>query len=215
MKQLVFTVLMLLHVSLCISQPNDYRKLLWQFDMLYNQPFPSLELEDEKGNFIKTDSLKGKTLYVDFWFTQCPPCVKEIPYAENLKKFFAADTNIVFVNICIESIERKDAWKQMVRDKGISGINLFYARNRPQKVNLLRQYKVDDFPKYMLVNSEMKIIGHNGPWPSEKGLVQWCIYAATKNVKLSDAFMQWRRNEKEVREFYNKYSSWNSAQTEK
>ncbi len=201
MKKCVFLVLLLFKTLLTLSQPPSDRYLLYQFDKLYNQPFPQFELENEKGDSISTVSLKGKTLYVDFWFTQCPPCIKELPYADSLKKFFAADANIVFVNICIENVERKDAWKKMVKDKKIGGVNLFYARNKPQKVNLLRQYRVEDFPTYMIINNDFKILGHNAPAPSDKGLVQWCIYQATKNVKLSDAFMQWRRNGKGVQEF--------------
>ena len=201
MKGTFFLAVVLFKTILVFGQNNNDTYLLYQFDKLLNQPFPQLALEDEKGDSINTASLKGKTLYVDFWFTQCPPCLKQIPYSESLKRFFAADTNIVFVNICIENVERKEAWKQMVEDKGIGGVNLFYARNKPQKVNLLRQYKVEDFPTYMIVNSELKVIGHNGPAPSDKGLVQWCIYQATKNIKLSDSFLLWRRNSKEVQEF--------------
>jgi thiol-disulfide isomerase/thioredoxin len=157
------------------------------FDRFFNNTFPVLELETEDSTRINTASLAGKTIYVDCWFTTCPPCIKEIPYSFALQQYFAADTNIVFLNICIENIERKQAWKEIIKAKRLTGVNVFYARNSPQKVNLLRQLGIDDFPTYLLVNKG-KIVGHNAPAPSEKGFVQWAIYQARNNIKLSDAY---------------------------
>src|SRR3954463_15275192 len=107
------------------------------FDLLNNKTFAQLELEDTSGHIFNTALLTGKTIYVDFWFTSCPPCIKEIPYSIALQQFFAPDTNIVFLNICIDNIERKQDWKRMIHDKEMRGIHLFYVRNRPQKINLL------------------------------------------------------------------------------
>lgn len=206
MKKAFFITLFVLNVCFSFAQKAN-NELLTQFDVLNNKPFPAFDLENEKGDTFNTASLKGKTLYIDFWFTQCPPCLKEIPYAKALRSFFAADTNIVFVNICIEPVERKQAWKDMIKEKEIGGINLFYAKNRPQKVNLLREYKVLDYPTYMLVNSEMVIIGHNAPRPSDKGLAQWAIYQGTKNMKVSDAYKQFIKNSEEVKEYISRNST--------
>lgn len=159
------------------------------FDVLNNMPFKQLQLQDTSGRVYNTAALYGKTIYVDFWFTSCSPCLKEIPYSQSLQQFFAADTNIVFLNICIDNIERKSAWKQMIHDKQMRGIHLFYERNRPQKINLLREYELT-FPAYMLVNKEMKIIGYNAPRPSEEGWVEWAIAQAKENNFLSKAYIE-------------------------
>jgi len=104
-----------------------------------------------------------------------------------LQHFFAADTNIVFLNICIENRERIDAWRQLIQNKNIGGINVFYARNQPQRVTLLRRLGVNDYPTYVLVNN-LIIIGANAPRPSNKGFVHWAIYAAGKNRSLANAY---------------------------
>jgi thiol-disulfide isomerase/thioredoxin len=154
------------------------------FDLLNNQPFAELQLEDTSGEIHNTISLIGKTLYVDFWFTTCPPCIKQIPFSKTLHKYFEKDTNVVFLNICIDNIERKQDWKQMIKENGMPGIHLFYARNRPQKINLLKAYKIS-FPTYLLVNKQMKVTGYNAPRPSEEGLVHWVITKATEGLFLS------------------------------
>ena len=141
--------------------------------------FEELQLEDSRGKIFNTSSLLGKVVYVDFWFTACAPCIHEIPYSQALQRFFAKDTNVVFLNICIESLSRKPVWKQMIQDKKMAGIHLFYARNRPQKVNLLRQYDIK-FPAYIMVDKTMKVISYDMPRPSETGWVYWLINQATK-----------------------------------
>jgi thiol-disulfide isomerase/thioredoxin len=183
---------------------NEERLLMQKFNWLNGQPFADLELENEKGEIVHTSSLSGKTLYIDFWFTTCSPCIKEISHARALHNFFAGDTNVVFLNICIENIDKKDAWKKMVAEKHIGGVNLFYARNRPQKINLLRKYNIL-FPTYLLVDKQLKVIGYDAPRPSEKGWVHWAIHEAANNVSLSDAYKS--RNSQSYKDFMRKYGS--------
>ncbi len=170
------------------------------FDLLNNKPFARLLLEDTAGQIFNTSLLAGKTIYVDFWFTSCSPCLREIPYSKTLQQFFASDTNIVFLNICIDNIERKQAWKQIINNKKMSGIHLFYMRNKPQKINLLKEYKIT-FPMHLLINKEMKIIGYDAPSPFEQGWVHWAIAEAEKNIFLSDSYRQLITHSKSYKEF--------------
>jgi thiol-disulfide isomerase/thioredoxin len=170
------------------------------FDLLNNKSFAELEMEDATGRLFNTASLRGKTLYVDFWFTTCPPCLKEIPFSIELQKYFAADTTVVFLSICIDNVERKQAWKQLIKDKQLPGVQLFYARNRPQKINLIRQYLVT-FPTYLLVDKNMKVIGYDAPRPSEKQWVFWAIAKAEQGQKLSSSYREVIRRTKEYNEF--------------
>lgn len=159
------------------------------FDLLNGKPFAEIQLEDTSGQLFHTSSLLGKTIYADFWFTLCSPCVKEIPFSKSLHHFFDSTTDLVFLNICIENKERKQAWKDMVKEKTMPGIQLFYELNRPQKINLLREFKVI-FPTYVLVNKDMKVIGYDAPRPSQEGFVHWAIAQATEGKLLSESYRQ-------------------------
>jgi thiol-disulfide isomerase/thioredoxin len=173
------------------------------FDQLNNTSFATLDMEDTSGAVFNTASLAGKTIYVDFWFTTCAPCLKEIPYSRSLQQFFSADTNIVFLNICIEETVRKPVWKKFVKDKELKGIQLFYTRNKPQKVNLLRAYNIM-FPTYLLVDKNFKIIGYDAPRPSEEKWVHWAIYAAAENIPLSVAYRKMVQKSVDFEEFSQK-----------
>lgn len=179
------------------------------FDTLNNKPFLPLQLEDTASHIFNTASLTGKTIYADLWFTTCSPCIKEIPYSRSLQQFFAPDTTIAFLSICIDNKERKQAWKKMIHDKQMPGIHLFYVRNHPQTINLIKEYKVT-FPMYLLINKQMKIIGYDAPRPSEKGWVHWAIAEAANNKLLSDSYRQLIHHSKNYSEFIN--TNWQSIE---
>lgn len=189
MKKTVFILVLLLSYCTCFCQKRSYfaDSVINVYNYLNNEPFANLELEDTSGNLVKTSSLLGKVVYVDFWFTTCAPCLKEIPFSKKLQQYFSGDSNIVFLNICIENIDKKAAWKQMIKEKGMPGIQLFYARNRPQKINLLRKYEMT-FPTYLLLNDKLKIIGYDAPRPSQTGFVHWAISKAREGRYLSDSY---------------------------
>jgi thiol-disulfide isomerase/thioredoxin len=201
MRKLLCTLAVLSASLGCFGQKVYFEdSLLAHYDLFNNKPFTNLQLEDTSGILFNTSSLSGKTVYVDFWFTTCPPCVREIPYFRQIREYFAADTNIAFLSICIENIERKDAWKQMIKEQRMTGIQLFYARNRPQKINLLRQYQIT-FPTYLLLNTAMKVIGYDAPRPSERGWIEWAIVNAKNGNPLSNSYLQMKRCSPEYRAF--------------
>lgn len=191
MKKCLLYVFLLYYLpSLCQMNAVGYDSAIAEtFDLLNGKPFAEIQLEDTSGQLFHTSSLLGKTIYVDFWFTQCAPCVKEIPFAKSLYRFFDTANNLVFLSICIENKERKQAWKEMVKQKEMPGIQLFYELNSPQKINLLRAFKVT-FPTYLLVNKEMKVIGYDAPRPSQEGFVQWSIAQAMEDTLLSESYKQ-------------------------
>ncbi|MFT5327348.1 MAG: thiol-disulfide isomerase/thioredoxin [Planctomycetaceae bacterium] len=64
--------------SLC---ENRIKKM----DMV-DQKAPEIEGSDIKGGSVSLASLEGKVVLVDFWATNCPPCLEEMP---NLKQIYA------------------------------------------------------------------------------------------------------------------------------
>ena len=47
-----------------------------------------LSFTDINGNNHTLESLKGKIIVMNFWFTQCKPCIEEFPDLNELKKKF-------------------------------------------------------------------------------------------------------------------------------
>jgi peroxiredoxin len=56
-----------------------------KIDMI-DQPAPEIEAADISGGTVSLSSLQGKVVLVDFWATNCPPCLEEMP---NIKQLYA------------------------------------------------------------------------------------------------------------------------------
>jgi thiol-disulfide isomerase/thioredoxin len=50
---------------------------------------------------LKSKSLKGKIIVLNFWFINCPPCKAEIPHLNNLQNKYK-DTNVVFIAFALD-----------------------------------------------------------------------------------------------------------------
>lgn len=88
----------------------------------------------------------------------------------------------------------------MVSDKLIVGIKVFYARNRPQRINLVRQLVVGECPTYLLVN-KLRIIGYKAPAPSQTPFVQWAIHQGVQNAPLSQSYLSLLHREAKAMDF--------------
>ncbi|MEC4114313.1 TlpA family protein disulfide reductase [Myroides pelagicus] len=58
-------------------------------------------VQDANGNKIKMSALQGKAVFVNFWATWCPPCIKEMPSIEALKNKLKGE-DIVFVMVDVD-----------------------------------------------------------------------------------------------------------------
>ncbi len=78
---------------------------------LLHQPFPQFRLSNNKIQ-VSNDALLGKVVYINFWFTECPPCMQEMPQINELFEKFKNDTNFAFISITYYSPEKIEAIKE-------------------------------------------------------------------------------------------------------
>lgn len=66
---------------------------------------PNLTLKTMAGNTLELETLKGKTVVLNFWATWCPPCVKEMPDLQRLSVDMA-DKDVVVIGISNETTDK-------------------------------------------------------------------------------------------------------------
>ncbi len=66
---------------------------------------PEFSITDIEGRHLSTEYLKGKILVLNFWFTFCKPCVKEIKELNKVYETFNVNNDIVFAAITFEGEE--------------------------------------------------------------------------------------------------------------
>lgn len=66
-----------------------------------------VSFKDENGKDITLSSLKGKVVFINFWATWCPPCIREMPSINTLKQSFKGNNDIVFLMVDVDGAMEK------------------------------------------------------------------------------------------------------------
>jgi thiol-disulfide isomerase/thioredoxin len=109
---------------------------------------------------------KGKLVLIDLWASWCVPCLKEMPYSEQLKKQFAGK-KISFLYL---SMDRDiTQWQHKSEDIRLKKNSSFVFENHVQQ-SFLKRYNVSTIPRYMLIDQNGKMINADVPRPSDPKL---------------------------------------------
>ncbi|MDP2159084.1 MAG: TlpA disulfide reductase family protein [Flavobacterium sp.] len=130
-------------------------------------PSPSFDYENINGGKTSLESLKGKFVYIDVWATWCGPCIAEIPALKEVEKEYHGK-NIEFVSISIDDKKDHEKWKKMVANKELKGIQLF--ADNDWKSDFVKNYAIDGIPRFILIDTEGKIVNADAPRPSDAKL---------------------------------------------
>ena len=127
--------------------------------LLPDMSAPDFALPDASGNTVKSDALKGKFLYVNFFKTNCYDCIAEMEmmkdlYAKN-KRFFE------FVSICIDN--EASAFQTFSKNHEYPWTMLYAGYDQ----DFILQWQAKTMPYYILINKEYKIIACPALSPKE------------------------------------------------
>ncbi len=147
--------------------------------LLPGNPAPEFDLTDINGNKLSLEDFRGKVVYLDFWATWCGPCMREIPYAKELKKRFKDENDLVFLYISVDHDE--EAWREGVAENEIEGIHL-NVKGRDHEV--VRNYNVWGIPSYFIIDRNGVIFDNNARRPSHEDIDK-DLQAALAQEKIS------------------------------
>ncbi len=159
---------------IAISTDEEFKKgLSEKFEKIKNlvkgKPSPKfVNYENHKGGTMSLEDLKGKFVYVDVWATWCGPCKREIPFLKEVEKKYH-DKNIEFVSISIDRKNDHEAWKKMVDEKELGGIQLFADSDWQSK--FVTDYAIEGIPRFILIGPDGMIVNADAPRPSSPNLV--------------------------------------------
>lgn len=106
-----------------------------------------LDLTDIDGNQYSLESLKGKIIVLNFWFTNCAPCIKEMPDLNKLKEKYK-DEDVVFFAI---TFNKKDLVLPFLERTKLDFIVV------PNAQKTVDDFQIKFFPTNILINKEGKV----------------------------------------------------------
>lgn len=107
--------------------------------------------------------LKDKYIVIDFWGTWCIPCLKQLPYYENLKETFKKDSSLVFISVACENAALKK-WKSFLSTHKMSGLQV-YAEGQSDNP-ILKNLQITSFPTFVLLNKDNRLYKSRTASPS-------------------------------------------------
>lgn len=124
---------------------------------------PTFTYTDINGKSVSLSDFNGKLVYIDFWATWCGPCRGEIPHLDKLEKDYKGK-KVVFIKISLD--DDMDAWRKMVTEKKLDGIQLH--ADGAWSSEAAKNYQIKGIPTFVLIGADGKIISPSAPRPSSE-----------------------------------------------
>lgn len=143
---------------------------------------PNFKLIDSAGKSVNFDSLKGKILVVDFWFTGCLGCIKLSQSMTPLVNYYKNNANVLFVSVSID--EKLAKWKESIKSGEYthpSSLNLYTGglmTNHP----IIKYFDIGSFPSLLLIDKNGIIVSTSPPKPSTEGRIKRFIQLIDSNL---------------------------------
>ncbi|MFM2230466.1 MAG: hypothetical protein RL607_1724 [Bacteroidota bacterium] len=127
------------------QQQKDFEK---NRRKLIGSTLPELSLTDLDGKTYTLEELKGKAIFLNFWFTQCKPCIEEMPELNKLKEQYK-DQNVVFFAVTYNE-------KKLIQDfLKRTSLELTIIPNDRKTID---QFQIAFYPTNILIDTEGKVL---------------------------------------------------------
>jgi cytochrome oxidase Cu insertion factor (SCO1/SenC/PrrC family) len=119
-------------------------------------------LQDATGKIVKLSDFKGKTVFIDFYYTGCGNCASYYKHeVEGVEQKYKGNSKVVFISISADS--NPETWKkslQTAQYNSPDAINL-YTNGKGFNHELILYYNIKGYPSPMLIDKNGKIL-HTG-----------------------------------------------------
>ena len=120
----------------------------------YSAPFPEFVADEENGNRISKDSLKGRLVLIDFWHTQCAACFRKFPMLNRIYLKHLSNPGVKFLalNTPLQTDKPTQAF-DMIQKRGYS-----FPVAKLQTLSIIDSLAISFFPTTILVNEDNQVI---------------------------------------------------------
>lgn len=107
---------------------------------------PKFELMLLNGKILNSESLKGKPTLINFWFSNCAPCIEEMPLLNEIKSTFGDEVN--FISITYQNLNEVSEFLKKF------DFNFMHLVNSKE---YLKQFGTFGYPKTLILDKNLVI----------------------------------------------------------
>lgn len=172
MKKLILFTIILSCSLIGFSQRNLVGQKAPKIE-IDNWIYPKIQVADWQTKQVPKD-LNGKIIVLDFWFTDCAPCVASIPELNHLTKQFP---EVVFLSVTFDEPAKIDRFL----DKMV----MYYPIGSDPEKKTIRAYGVSAFPETFLIDENGIIKWQGSPFHLEKNVINKALGRDTETTSLN------------------------------
>ena len=124
--------------------------------------YPAIDftLTDQYGNSHTLSDYKGKTVFINFWATWCPPCRAELPDIQKLYEEYqaAGDESVVILGVAAPDYGNEKSDEGIIDFLETNGIT--YPVVMDKGGDVFGQYGINSFPTTLMVDKDGNMFGY-------------------------------------------------------
>lgn len=122
-------------------------------------PAPDFTLSDQYGREHTLSAYKGKTVFLNFWATWCPPCRAEMPEIEELYNEYGKNSrDVVILGIAAPGLGREGNREQIVDFLNENGYT--YPVVMDTTGEMFFKYSISAFPTTFMIDKAGNVFGY-------------------------------------------------------
>ena len=123
-------------------------------------PAVDFELEDQYGNIHRLEDYRGKTIFLNFWATWCPPCKAELPDIQKLyeKSSTEGEDAVIVLGVAAPNMGQEGSEEEIaafMEEKGYT-----YPVLMDTEGELFASYGIMSFPTTFMIDRDGNVFGY-------------------------------------------------------
>ncbi|WP_304509135.1 cytochrome c biogenesis protein/redoxin [Anaerotignum sp.] len=122
-------------------------------------PAPDFELTDQFGNSHTLSEYKGKTVFLNFWATWCPPCRGEMPHIQEIYQEYGLNKeDVIILGVAAPNLGREGNKDEVI--EFLEENNYTFPVVMDENHDIFQQYGISAFPTTFMIDENGAIYGY-------------------------------------------------------
>lgn len=146
---------------------------------------PDFTLTDQFGNTHTLSKYKGKTVFLNFWATWCPPCRGEMPHIQELYEEYGLNQeDVIILGVAAPNVGREGSREDIISFLDKNGYTFPVVMDESSEI--FDQYGIRAFPTTFMIDESGSMYGYVES-AMEKATMQRIIVETKENGGKTDS----------------------------